>query len=60
MCSPATCSTCGKASYRGCGNHVDQVLAGVPQSERCDCASTTAPQGAASGGGSGWFSWRRS
>lgn len=60
MCSPATCSTCGKASYRGCGNHVDQVLAGVPQSERCDCASTPAPQGTASGGGSGWFSWRRS
>jgi hypothetical protein len=43
MCSPATCSTCGKASYRGCGNHVDQVLAGVPDSERCDCASTPAP-----------------
>jgi hypothetical protein len=30
MCSPATCPSCGKASYTGCGQHVDQVLAGVP------------------------------
>ena len=37
MCSPATCSTCGKATYSGCGRHVDQVLAGVPKSRRCSC-----------------------
>lgn len=38
MCQPATCSRCGKATYRGCGQHVDQVLAGVPQARRCSCA----------------------
>ena len=38
MCSPATCRACGKASYSGCGQHVDQVLAGVPQQQRCACA----------------------
>lgn len=37
MCSRATCRTCGKATYRGCGMHVEQVLAGVPQSQRCAC-----------------------
>lgn len=37
MCSPATCRTCGKATYSGCGQHVDQVLGGVPKNERCTC-----------------------
>lgn len=37
MCSPATCPRCGKASYVGCGNHVEQVLAGVPRNKRCSC-----------------------
>lgn len=37
MCSPATCRRCGKASYTGCGEHVEQVLGGVPAGERCSC-----------------------
>lgn len=37
MCSPATCRQCDKATYRGCGQHVDQVLRGVPASGRCTC-----------------------
>jgi hypothetical protein len=37
MCSPATCRTCGGATYRGCGMHVEQVLAGVPKDRRCRC-----------------------
>lgn len=37
MCRPATCRACGKATYTGCGQHVDQVLKGVPRSERCTC-----------------------
>jgi len=40
MCMPATCRSCGKATYSGCGSHVEQVLAGVPQSQRCDCSSS--------------------
>ncbi len=35
MCRRVTCKTCGKATYSGCGQHVDQVLAGVPTSARC-------------------------
>jgi hypothetical protein len=37
MCSPATCKSCGKVTYTGCGQHVDQVMAGVPKSNRCTC-----------------------
>ena len=37
MCQRATCRTCGKATYSGCGMHVEQALAGVPASQRCDC-----------------------
>ncbi|GAA1126391.1 hypothetical protein [Nocardioides aquiterrae] len=35
MCRPVTCRRCGKASWAGCGLHVNQVLAGVPKAERC-------------------------
>ena len=37
MCSPATCARCGKVTYSGCGRHVDQVLANVPEANRCTC-----------------------
>ncbi|GAA2482425.1 hypothetical protein GCM10010406_18400 [Streptomyces thermolineatus] len=37
MCRRVACRTCGKATYAGCGMHVDQVLAGVPASGRCTC-----------------------
>lgn len=39
MCQRAVCHTCGKITYTGCGRHVDQVLAGVPMSERCACGA---------------------
>jgi hypothetical protein len=35
MCRPATCRTCGKTTWAGCGQHVDQVMRGVPASDRC-------------------------
>ena len=35
MCRATTCKKCGKASWAGCGQHVDQVLAGVPRADRC-------------------------
>ncbi len=35
MCHRVTCKKCGKATWAGCGNHIEQALAGVPQSERC-------------------------
>jgi hypothetical protein len=37
MCQRTTCRTCGKATYSGCGMHIEQALAGVPASQRCDC-----------------------
>lgn len=36
MCQAVTCRTCGKVTWSGCGQHVDQVMRGVPQSERCE------------------------
>ncbi len=35
MCRAVRCRTCGKATWSGCGQHVEQVLRGVPKSERC-------------------------
>ena len=35
MCRAVACKSCGKTTWAGCGQHVDQVLAGVPRSERC-------------------------
>ncbi|WAL64585.1 hypothetical protein ORV05_27000 [Amycolatopsis cynarae] len=39
MCQRTTCSRCQKPTYRGCGRHVELVLADVPKSKRCSCAS---------------------
>ena len=44
MCSPATCSRCGKVTYAGCGMHVDQVMRGVPEDRRCSCDASTKSQ----------------
>ena len=35
MCRPATCRTCGKTTWAGCGQHVDQVMRNVPAAQRC-------------------------
>ena len=35
MCRAATCKTCGKTTWAGCGQHVDQVMAGVARADRC-------------------------
>lgn len=37
MCRPATCRTCSKTTWAGCGQHANQVLRNVPASRRCDC-----------------------
>lgn len=39
MCSRVNCRKCGKVTYSGCGQHLDQVFAGVPKSNRCVCAA---------------------
>lgn len=35
MCSPITCPTCGKTTWTGCGQHIEQALAGIPDEQRC-------------------------
>jgi len=35
MCRAVRCKTCGLTAWAGCGQHVDQVMAGVPRSNRC-------------------------
>ena len=49
MCRPVSCRTCAKTTWAGCGRHVDQVMAGVPTSQRCAC-STTADASSATNG----------
>lgn len=39
MCSRATCPICKKATWSGCGQHKEMVLAGIPKSERCKCTA---------------------
>ncbi len=43
MCRPVSCRTCGKTTWSGCGNHVEQVMATVPRGDRCTCARDDSP-----------------
>jgi hypothetical protein len=36
MCRPVTCTVCGKTTWAGCGQHIDQVRAVVPPDQWCD------------------------
>ncbi len=47
MCRQVKCRQCSKTTWAGCGQHVNQVMAGVPSSHRCSCSSDAS---AASGG----------
>ena len=40
MCRRINCGKCGKPTWAGCGQHVNQVLAGVPKAKRCNCAES--------------------
>ena len=35
MCRKVSCSVCGKATWAGCGNHIQSALAGTPMDQRC-------------------------
>ncbi|GAB2511165.1 hypothetical protein GCM10027064_05890 [Microbacterium petrolearium] len=37
MCARIICPACGKPTWDGCGQHIEQALAGVPENERCSC-----------------------
>jgi hypothetical protein len=38
MCSAVRCSSCGKVTWAGCGQHVEEALQGVPQAQLCTCS----------------------
>ena len=35
MCRATTCRTCGKTTWAGCGQHVNQIRATVPADRWC-------------------------
>ena len=39
MCYPVPCSNCAKTTWNGCGDHIDEVMAGVAEQQRCTCAA---------------------
>ncbi|KIO28191.1 hypothetical protein M407DRAFT_22670 [Tulasnella calospora MUT 4182] len=49
MCMPVKCDTCGKTTWKGCGRHVDQVMANVPEDDRCKGHDDTASKSKAEG-----------
>lgn len=46
MCMTAVCQRCGKTTWAGCGEHVDEVMSGVPAAQQCVCDSNPPPAGA--------------
>ncbi|KAF8843800.1 hypothetical protein BDN67DRAFT_945036 [Paxillus ammoniavirescens] len=36
-CFAVTCDKCGKTTWKGCGQHVESVMAGVKEEDRCVC-----------------------
>lgn len=55
MCSPATCRTCGKTTWSGCGRHVDQVMSRVPDAQQCTCSPAAGAPPRTGGGLRGLF-----
>lgn len=51
MCRAVTCKKCGKTTWAGCGQHVNEVMRGVPSAQRCRGHEQDAP----SVGGGGFF-----
>jgi hypothetical protein len=39
MCYPVSCRACGKTTWDGCGQHVDEVMTNVQASQRCTCGT---------------------
>ncbi|UFU06213.1 hypothetical protein LQF10_17585 [Ruania halotolerans] len=35
MCRAVTCTSCGKTTWAGCGDHVEEVMRTVPRSQQC-------------------------
>ena len=35
MCQRVKCRKCGLATWSGCGQHVNEVMRGIPKSQQC-------------------------
>ena len=35
------CDRCGKPTWKGCGQHIDQALKDVPVDKQCKCAKNS-------------------
>ena len=57
MCQRVTCNDCGRPSFRGCGRHVEQVLADVPPADRCACGTARAKAAACDSCALGLVDW---
>jgi hypothetical protein len=42
MCHAVTCKVCGKTTWSGCGQHINQVRRSVPASNWCNGRHTQA------------------
>ncbi|KAI0342592.1 hypothetical protein BDW22DRAFT_1330042 [Trametopsis cervina] len=36
-CFAVKCGSCGKTTWKGCGQHVDSVMKNVKEEDRCQC-----------------------
>ncbi len=43
MCRQVTCKKCGKTTWAGCGQHVNEVMRGVSSAQRCRGHENDAP-----------------
>lgn len=50
MCRAVKCKSCGKTTWAGCGEHVAQVMAGIPAQQRCVCGDAPAADAPAAKG----------
>jgi len=39
MCSAIRCERCGKATWSGCGEHIEEALSLFSEEQRCHCDS---------------------
>lgn len=54
MCRAVTCRKCSKTTWAGCGQHINQALAGVPPSQRCT-GHASHPAGSDPAASGGWL-----
>ncbi|NLA28356.1 MAG: hypothetical protein GX875_01685 [Propionibacterium sp.] len=56
MCRAVTCKVCGKTTWAGCGQHIDQVKASVPAGQWCGGKHSADEVAAAKQNRGGFFS----